>query len=281
MTPESSPSTWFASRRTSIIEPGFREDPGPGLRVLRHHVLDELRHVEERAHELEGGLDRDIDRADLRSVVRVLDDPVEPEALRHRLTVEGPGRAVQHRGPHRAEVEARPELAEPLEIAPEPLEVTEPGVPEAVRLRRDPVRVAGGDCVAVLERELLERLPDPGERPHRAEQPVAEDRALEGRMHVLGRAPGVDQRDVDPGFLHEERLVADVHQGARVSGRVPLFNHALLGTGPDGSALPVEKPLPRVHDEGGLVDLGEPEELVARGLPGPGPEISLAAGVAG
>ena len=128
------------------------EDPGARLRVLRHDVLNKLRDVQHRLNELETGLHRGVGRRNLRRVVRVFNEPLKSEERRHRLTIKRPGGPIQHRGPHGTEIQTGPEFLKRLEVAPETFKVSEPGVPERIRLRRHPIRIAGSDRVPVFLR---------------------------------------------------------------------------------------------------------------------------------
>ena len=190
---------------------GGDKDPGTRLRVLRHHVLNELRHVKERLDELQLRFNRDVRPRDLPRVVRVINDPFKPEKLCHPVTVERPGGAVKHGGPHGGEIETRPEFLQVLDIAAEPLKVPEPGVAEAVRLRRDPVCVAGGDGVPVLIGKCEERGSRGVQIPDNPHDLIADHRALKRGMHVLGRAPGVNEGHLDPSLLDITRSCA-LHQ---------------------------------------------------------------------
>ena len=188
--------------------------------------------MQQRLNELQLRLNRDVRPRDLPRVVRVINDPLKPEKLCHPMTVKGPWSAVKHGGSHRGEVETGPEFLQVLDIAPEPLEVPEPGVTETVRLRRDAVCVAGGDGVPVLIGKFQKGRARRVEVPDNPHDLIADHRALERGMHVLGRAPGVDKRHLDPGLFDEEGFVPHIHLRARIPGGVPRLDHPLLRFAP-------------------------------------------------
>ena len=236
--------------------------------------------MQQRLNELQLHLNRDIRPRDLPRVVRVINDALKSEKLCHPVTVKRPGGAVKHRGSHRGEVEPRPEFLQVLDIAAEPLEVPEPGVTERIRLRRDPVCVAGSDGVPVLIGKFQKSRPRRVQIPDNPHDLIADHRALERGMHVLRRAPGVDERHLDPGLLDEKGFVAHIHLRARIPGGVPHRDHPLLRFAPGSDRLPVEKPRRGIRHKGGFIDFGEPIKLVPRGCPAPGLQIRFLSGFA-
>ena len=196
------------------------------------------------------------------------------------MAIKRPGGAVQHRGSHGGEVETRPEFLQVLDIAPEPLEVPEPRVTEAVRLRRDPVCVAGGDGVPVLIGKCEERGARRIEVPDNPHDLIADHRALKRGMHVLGRAPGVNEGHLDSGLLDKEGFIAHIHLRARIPGGVPRFDHPLLRLAPGTDRLPVEEARRGIRHKGRFIDFGEPIKLVPRGCPAPGLQIRFLSGFA-
>ena len=99
-------------------------------------------------------------------------------------------------------------------------------------------------------------------------------------MHVLGRAPGVDKRHLDPGLFDEEGFVPHIHLRARIPGGVPRLDHPLLRFAPGADRLPVKEPRRGIRHKGGFIDFGEPIKLVPRGRPAPGLQIRFLSGFA-
>ena len=78
--------------------------------------------------------------------------------------------------------------------------MSEPGVPERIRLSRHPIRIAGSDRVPVFLREAKECLTHRVQRGHHFKRLIPEHRSLIHRVHILGGPPRVDQRDIDSGL---------------------------------------------------------------------------------
>lgn len=101
------------------------------------------------------------------------------------------------------------------------------------------------------------------ERLGQVEHLVTQDGGTRGGQHVLARAAGVQQSDLRTGGLDQQRLEGDDEVRPLAARLVAVGQHlgdALVDQGRKGF---VEQAFVGVDDCGGLVDLAEPEEVVA------------------
>ena len=242
----------------------FQQDPGTRLGVLRHHVLDEIAGAQRDAGDDGRDFHGLVHGRDLRGVIGVVHQRGKAQVLRHALAVQRPAGAVEHRGAHGRTVDAHIGFADALGVARQAGGLPQQVVPIAVGLRRHAIGVVRHDGRGVLARQLHQGRGRGVQLVGQVQQLVAQDGAAVGGMHVLAGASGVQQRHVLARRLDQQRLEGDDAGRALGAGLVAVADHlGHAGRQARRHGL-VQQPLVRVDDGGGLIDLAQPEERIAR-----------------
>ncbi|MCY1542951.1 hypothetical protein D9M68_787320 [compost metagenome] len=137
-------------------------------------------------------------------------------------------------------------------------------MPIAVRLRGHAIRVVRHDGARMPGGQFHQGRGRGVQLIGQFQQLVAQDRAAVGRVHVLARPPGVQQRHILARGLDQQRLEGDDAGGALGARLIAIVDHLGHTGGQARRHGLVQQPLVHVDDGGGLVDLAQPEERIAR-----------------
>ena len=241
----------------------FQYDPGAGLGVLLHDFFNEAGGVDGDAVGDAAGFDGRFLGENLAGIVGVVGDGVKSKVFCHAVSVQWPAGTVQHGASHGRAVEA-------FVIFPHPLHVTAIGVGigdeivgQAVGLGGYAIGVVGDEGILIFFCQTDEVFLHLIQLFRHGEKVFPLFHNAYGGEHVLGRAAGMDFRDIGACSFDEIGLKGNHIMGPCRAGQISIPEDLINAFGKGMALFRREKAFVGIDDIGGFIDLPQPVEIIS------------------